>query len=576
MEYKGNPVSQGYAVGPVYLYSSVVPEVTEGRIEAAQVENTLAAWAAAKAYACRDLEAICARLTATQDNKAAIFHAHLSLLGDLAIDEEIRMQIQDGLSTLDWAIQKTFDKFIRRMQRSKNRLFQERATDFRDVRQRLLLAARGLSPQSLRSLPCPCIIVTHELMPTDTANMDRENVLGIVTEIGGDTSHSAIIARSLGIPAVLGVPGITDALAPDALIALDAVKGLVLDTQDEALLASYRVKADDYRRYLSELLVYKSKEPVTRDGSYVQVLQNLASVGAADLSDAACVDGVGLLRTEFLYMGSDHLPTEQEQFEAYRTVLSTFKEKPVTLRTLDIGGDKTLSYLPMERELNPFLGERAVRLCFRHPDMFRTQLRAALRASVYGNLWIMFPMIGTMEDIRRAKAALEEAKAELRAEGVPFSDEVKVGVMIEIPSAGLLADLVAEDVDFASIGSNDLIQYTLAVDRMNQNVAPYYQDFSPAVFRLLRYIAQEFNRRGKAISVCGELGGKPEAALLLMGLGITKLSMNASSVAAVKKMIRSVSLEDARELAQQACSASYAEEIEHLVKSFLSQKIDES
>lgn len=569
MEYKGNPVSQGYAVGRVYLYSAAEPEVSEGTIAASEIDLALSAWEDARERARLELEEIRGRLERAGDDKSAIFAAHLTLLGDVAIDEEIRSHIREEQQTLDWAIHRTFDKFIRRMQRSKNPMFRERAADFRDVGKRLLLAARGLSPQTLQSLPGPCIVVTHELMPSDTANLDRRNVLGIVTEIGGDTSHSAIIARSLEIPAVLGVSGAAEALRDGSTVILDAVKGLVIDTEDETQLDAYRTRAADYRRFLQELRVYKDMEPVTRDGHRVQVLQNLGSVSQTDLGAAGFVDGVGLLRTEFLYMSSDHLPTEQEQFEAYRSVLSVFKEKPVTLRTMDIGGDKTLPYLPMEKELNPFLGERAVRLCFKHPEMFHTQLRAALRASVYGNLWIMFPMIGTMEDIRRAKAALNCAREELRAEGVPVSDNVKVGVMIEIPSAGLLADLVAEEVDFASIGSNDLIQYTLAVDRMNQNVAGYYQNFSPAVLRLLRGIAREFNQRGKPVSVCGELAGKPESALLLMGLGITKLSMNVSSVAAVKKMIRSVRLDEAQKLAEEVCRMSYAADVEDAVRRFL-------
>lgn len=569
MEHKGNPVSQGYAVGSVYLYSTESPSVEEGFIPAEAIEKTLEEWETARFRAGAELEALYDRLVAEGEDKASIFAAHLTLLNDVAIAEEIRAHIREERWALDWAIQRTFDKFVRRMQRSRNRMFQERAADFRDVGKRLLLASRGLSPQSLQSLPGPCILVTHELMPSDTANLDRKNVLGIVTEIGGDTSHSAIIARSLEIPAVLGVSGITECLEDGEVIVLDAVKGLVLETQEMHVLESYQAKATEYRRFLHELQVYKDVEPVTPDGTRVQVLQNLGSVSATDLRAVDYVDGVGLLRTEFLYMSSDHLPTEQEQFEAYRSVLSTFKEKPVTLRTLDIGGDKALPYFQMEKELNPFLGERAVRLCFRHPEMFRTQLRAALRASVYGNLWIMFPMIGTMEDIRGAKAALNQAREELRAEGIPFSEDIKIGVMIEIPSAGLLADLIAEEVDFASIGSNDLIQYTLAVDRMNQNVAAYYQDYSPAVLRLIRNVACEFNRRGKAVSVCGELAGKPGAALLLMGLGITKLSMNVSSVAAVKKLICSVRLEDAESLVSSVCQMSYAADVEDAVHRFL-------
>jgi phosphotransferase system enzyme I (PtsI) len=572
MKYRGTPVSRGYAVAKAYIHKNAHIAATERALaDPSEAEDAVLSYKRAKAQVKKQLEETIVDFQTRDDSsKADIFEAHLKILCDSAVVEDILKCIKEELWAADWAVQKVFYKYASMMERSRNKLFRERAADFRDVSQRLLLALAGAAPCSLSSLKEPCIVVTHELLPSDTANIDRINVLGIITEIGGDTSHSAILARSLDIPAVLGVKDICSKVNNAQDIILDAMEGYVYTSPDPVQVAVFSVRADEHQADLEQMRQYCTIVPVTTDGVRVQVLQNLGSALASDMSGSNYVDGVGLFRTEYLYMSSNHMPTEEEQFEAYRRVLSIYKDRPVTLRTLDIGGDKTLPYLSMEKELNPFLGERAVRLCFNNPEMFMTQLRAALRASVFGNLWLMFPMIGTIDDILRAKAMLEQAKLELSHLGLAYSDNVKVGVMIEIPSVAIIADIVAEEVDFASIGSNDLIQYTLAVDRMNQKVSEFYQNFNPAVLRLIGNTAQQFNNRGKPICVCGELAGNPDSALLLMGLGIRNLSMNISSIAEVKRMISTVSMKTAEATAKAACNMRLAKDIKELTRSVLS------
>jgi len=380
----------------------------------------------------------------------------------------------------------------------------------------------------------------------------------------------AIIARSYEIPAVLGVSGIVSQLEDRQEVILDAVDGAILTGFDEEVRSAYEAKRREILRRQAHTKLYIDREPITPDGVRIAVELNIASAEPQNLEYAKYTDGVGLFRSEFLYMGRSALPTEEEQFQAYRKVLMTYGSRPVILRTLDIGGDKPLDCLDIPKEDNPFLGNRALRLCFQHPDMFRTQLRASLRASVYGNLWLMFPMVASMDDIRRAKSCLESAKAELTAEGIPFSPDLKVGIMVEIPAIAFLADQAAREVDFASIGTNDLTQYLTAVDRGNPEVRAYYQTYHPSLFRLIGYVVRSFAAQGKPVGVCGEMGGDPLAAAVLIGLGMRQLSMGAASVASIKQMILSTSCETAKALAETVCGLSTADE----VRKYLKEHID--
>jgi phosphotransferase system enzyme I (PtsI) len=389
--------------------------------------------------------------------------------------------------------------------------------------------------------------------------LNRQRVKGIVTEIGGSNSHSAILARSFQIPAVLGVADAMSEIPDGALLGMDALSGILIVNPDGEELAVLEEKKLSFLKKRQMEEEYLDKPGKLKDGAFVEIGIN---VGSTDFDvPKTNFDFAGLFRTEFLYMENTHLPTEEEQFEAYKKVIQNAKGNPVTLRTLDIGGDKTLPYMELPKEENPFLGNRALRLCFAEPNIFMTQLRAALRASVYGPLQIMFPMVGSMEDIYRAKAYVKEAMEQLEQEREAFDRDIKIGIMIEVPSIALIADMAAEEVDFASIGSNDLTQYVCATDRMNPEVTEYYQNYSPAMIRLLGYIAQSFVEKGKALSVCGEMAGNPNIAVVLAGLGIKKLSMSAANIAGVKAALAQVSLGEAKELAARCKQAKTEDEV---------------
>ena len=569
MRYTGTAVSAGVVIGKVYLYERFVSDVSKCPMGTPAEEA--AHYLAARDAAQGELETLCQHFTELGDNeKASIFSAHLEILSDETMDEEIQAGISGGESSGPWVIRSVYEQYASMFEQLADPIIRERAVDLRDVCARLLRCWEGLPEQNLSALPEPVIIITHDLVPSDTATLDRNNVLGIVTEIGGSTSHSAIIARSYEIPAVLGVSGIVSQLEDRQEVILDAVDGAILTGFDEEVRSAYEAKRREILRRQAHTKLYIDREPITPDGVRIAVELNIASAEPQNLEYAKYTDGVGLFRSEFLYMGRSALPTEEEQFQAYRKVLMTYGSRPVILRTLDIGGDKPLDCLDIPKEDNPFLGNRALRLCFQHPDMFRTQLRASLRASVYGNLWLMFPMVASMDDIRRAKSCLESAKAELTAEGIPFSPDLKVGIMVEIPAIAFLADQAAREVDFASIGTNDLTQYLTAVDRGNPEVRAYYQTYHPSLFRLIGYVVRSFAAQGKPVGVCGEMGGDPLAAAVLIGLGMRQLSMGAASVASIQQMILSTSCETAKALAETVCGLSTADE----VRKYLKEHID--
>jgi len=394
--------------------------------------------------------------------------------------------------------------------------------------------------------------------------------MGIITEVGGATSHTAILAQSYKIPAVLGVPEATKIVQNGDMVILDALKGQVLLEPDRTTIAEYEVKLEEFLKSEKQSAEFLNRIPLVASGERFSVGLN---IGTTEPDEGfKYVDFVGLFRTEFVYMESEHMPTEDEQFAAYRKVLANAMGNPVTLRTLDIGGDKSLRYLTLPKEDNPFLGNRALRLCLDMPEMFKTQLRAALRASAFGPMQIMFPMVGTMDDIRAGNAAVEEAKAELRAEGIPFDEKINIGIMIEIPSIAMIADMAAKETDFASVGTNDLTQYLHAVDRMNPKLTNYYQSSSPAMFRILGRIFKEYNEAGKPISVCGELAGDPLAAIVLFGLGLRKFSMNASNIAHVKRALSLFTLAETEQIAKKVQNLSTEAEVINYLKAEVAKR----
>ena len=550
--FKGAPVSPGVAEGYVYLYQAFTCDVYETYVQAGEEEAALKSYEQAVQAADDELRRLIASFSVENADKAKIFAAHREILADEEINEEIRSAILNERQATDFAVDRVYTDFALLLSKVEDALIAARATDIRDVRNRLIRILHGETEKNLSSLHAPVVVVAHDLLPSDTATIDRKNVLAIVTEVGGATSHSAILARSFGIPAVLGVPNVTEAFQDGAYVAVDAMSGEVYLEPDEAVQQSICRKRDAFLKDRQDAARYLTDSGSLGDGTRIEIGLNIGS--CAETESIQYCDFIGLFRTEFLYMQSDRLPDEEAQFTAYRDVLQKADGKPVTIRTLDVGGDKTLPGLALPKEENPFLGCRALRLCLRNRDLFLTQLRAILRASVYGKLWVMFPMVGSMDDLRAAKDALAEAMRMLDQRGIAYDKHIKTGVMIEIPSVALMAPEIAAECDFASVGTNDLCQYLHAADRMNPDVKNYYQSFSPAMFRALKMIFGAFIAAEKPVSVCGELAGNPAAAPVLAGLGLRKFSMNAGSVAEVKRALRRFSLDEAQALAEQVCA----------------------
>jgi phosphotransferase system enzyme I (PtsI) len=484
-------------------------------------------------------------------DKAAIFEAHLLVLSDPELNTPIEEKIQSDKVNAESALKETADMFIMMFEQMDNEYMKERAADIRDVTKRVLahlLSVQLVNPSMIAE---EVIIVAEDLTPSDTAQLNRQYVLGFTTNIGGRTSHSAIMARSMEIPAVVGTKTATEEINNGDLVIVDGLKGEVHINPTPELVEQYRKVHDEYEVQKAEWAKLVNEPTVTNDDHHVELAANIGT--PKDLKGVIenGGEGVGLYRTEFLYMGRDQLPTEEEQFESYKAVLEGLKGKPVVVRTLDIGGDKELPYLDLPKEMNPFLGFRAIRLCLEEQDIFRTQLRALLRASTYGNLKIMFPMIATLDEFREAKTILEDEKQKLLSEGQKVSDEIELGIMVEIPSTAILADQFAKEVDFFSIGTNDLIQYTMAADRMNQRVSYLYQPYSPSILRLVKMVIDAAHAEGKWTGMCGEMAGDETAIPVLLGLGLDEFSMSATSILKARSQIRNLKKSDMEKLAQQ-------------------------
>lgn len=499
------------------------------------------------------------------EEKAEIFEAHLLVLNDPELLGPVEDKIRTESLNAEYALQEVTSGFISMFENMKSAYLRERAADMRDVTKRVLAHLLKVKVQDLAAINEEVILVAEDLTPSETAQLNRSFVKGFATNIGGRTSHSAIMARSLEIPAVVGTKKILHQVKDGDLLILDGMDGSVLLNPDKATIAEYRAKKEQYEAQRAEYAKLRHVPTVTMDGLHVELAANIGT--PADVAGVLENGGeaVGLYRTEFLYMGRDSMPSEQEQFGAYKTVLERMEGKPVVVRTLDIGGDKELPYLDLPKEMNPFLGLRAVRLCLERQDIFRTQLRALLRASVYGNLRIMFPMIATLDEFREAKSILLEEKAKLAAEGIQVSNEIQLGIMVEIPSTAVLADLFAKEVDFFSIGTNDLIQYTMAADRMNERVSYLYQPYNPSILRLVKRVIDSAHAEGKWVGMCGEMAGDETAIPLLIGLGLDEFSMSASSILAARSQIFKLSAEEMRTLALEALGCGTAEEVVRLV-----------
>ncbi|WP_414732563.1 phosphoenolpyruvate--protein phosphotransferase [Acetobacterium carbinolicum] len=508
--------------------------------------------------------------------EAAIFEAHEMILQDPEFVESVRAEIADNKVGAAYAVQIVTDRLVILFEQMNDPYFSARAADVKDVGNRVRNNILGIVRADLSKLKEDVIIIADDLAPSDTALMDKRKVRGFATNIGSRTSHTAIMARSLEIPAVLGLSDIDQKVNTGEMIILDGLNGRVTVNPDRYQIKEAEEDQRKYQAHLKELERLKDLEAITLDGHQVELVGNIGE--PADIQGVLKNGGtgIGLYRTEFLYMNSDTMPGEDKQMAAYRSVLEAFPDGPVIIRTMDIGGDKKLPYLPLDDELNPFLGLRAIRLCFKEIKLLKTQLRAILRASVYGNAYIMFPMISNVDEVRQAKKILAACMAELDALQIAYRKDVKVGVMIEIPSAAITADIIAKEVDFFSIGTNDLCQYTIAVDRMNQAVSYLYDPFNPAILRLVKQVIQASeNQPGLFTGMCGEMAGDPLATLLLLGLGLHEFSMSALSIPQVKKIIRNVRYQDAKKIAAEALTLETGVAVmAHVLESMKKLKIE--
>lgn len=568
---EGIIASPGIAIAKAFVYDKVEVEVTEKKVDdpAAEVARLQAALEKSKEQILKIKEKAARDLG---EEEAEIFEAHAMVLDDPEFVDSITAEINTNGVNAEFAVKTVTDRFFEMFDMMDDPYFSARAADIRDVGTRVLNNVMGVENVDISCLDEDTIIVADDLAPSDTAQMDKARVKGFATNIGSRTSHTAIMARSLEIPAVLGLGDITAVVKNGDMVVVDGLKGQAVINPTDDELAAYKKQQEDYQAYIRELAELREMEAVTTDGHKVELVGNIGSPNDTDGVHKNGGRGVGLYRTEFLYMNSDTMPDEEKQYEAYKAVIESFNGDPVIIRTLDIGGDKKLPYLPLEEEMNPFLGFRAIRLCFREVDMFKTQLRAILRASAFGNALIMFPMISGVSEVRQAKGILAECMKELDEKGQAYDKNIRVGVMIEIPSAAVTSDIIAKEVDFFSIGTNDLCQYTLAVDRMNQEVSYLYNPLHPAILRLVKTVIDASHaREGLFTGMCGEMAGDPMATLILLGLGMDEFSMSASSIPQVKKIIRSVSYEDAKAIAEKALNLETGEEVKEMVQAKIAE-----
>ncbi len=553
MQLKGIAASGGIALGKAFLYVKETPVIPQGNIPMGDVPAEEAKLDSALQATREQLEAL--RDKAGREmtrGEAEVFGAHLMFLDDPEFAGAARARIREGLTGAAAAVHAVTEELIAEFSAIEDAYFRERAADVADVGARIVRNILGVREKDLSAMEPGSVLIAHDLTPSETAQLDRDRVAGFALDVGGKTSHTAIMARSLELPAVLGLTDITKSVRDGQPIIVDGSAGVVIIDPDAATTEEYAEKRRAHLKEQAELMALKELPAQTADGHRVELTANIGNPKNADIALEYGAEGVGLYRTEFLFMDTDAMPGEDVQFEAYRQVLEKMGDRPVIIRTLDIGGDKKLAYLPMEDEMNPFLGLRAVRLCLQQPGLFKTQLRAILRASAFGNALIMFPMISGVTEVRQAKAVVEECKRELEREGVAYDPGVRVGIMVEIPSAAVAADIIAPEVDFFSIGTNDLCQYTLAVDRMNQKVSYLYDPFDPAILRLIKMVIDASHAHGIFTGMCGEMAGDEKAAQLLVGLGLDDFSMSPSSLLKVKKAIRGTTLEQARALAEKA------------------------
>jgi phosphotransferase system enzyme I (PtsI) len=563
VRFHGVGVSPGIGRGLIHVVRDDLDDVVHYRIEPAQIASEIGRFEAALVQTrvqILEMQQEIAEAIGTKD--AAIFDAHLLVVEDRTLIDEVLRKLETDLCNVEWVFQEVATKYAETLGQIDDPYLRERALDIQDVTRRIVRNLQGKAPRPLRGVTQPHILVAHNLTPSDTATMNHQQVLGIATDLGSRTSHSAILARSLNIPAIVGLHNVTEKLENGQSVLLDGYDGLLIIDPTPETLSHYAEIEVEKGRVVQRLRELRETKSTTRDGRHIVLSANIELPSDVEAVVANGAEGIGLYRTEFLYVNRDTLPSEEEQYETYRRVAEQVLPHPLIIRTFDLGGDKLAAgAVDIGDELNPFLGWRAIRLCLEHTDIFKTQLRAILRAGAVGNVKLMFPMISGLEELRQAMAILAECKEELSAAKIDIGKNMEAGAMIEVPSAALAADMLAREVDFFSIGTNDLIQYAIAVDRVNERIAHLYEPTHPAVVRLLKLTADAGHANNIWVGICGEMAGDVALIPLLLGLGVDELSVGAPSVPRVKLAVQSVALPECRQLVDEALKLSTSSEI---------------
>ena len=569
----GIPASPGIVFGKALVLKEEKIVLDTQKIKDSQIENEIARFYAGRDAAVEQLTSIKDRAyQSLGEEKAAIFEGHLMILEDEELEEEIIDYLRSNHVNAAVAANVVIDQQVAMLSEIDDEYLKERAGDIRDIGNRLIKNILGMHIVDLGEINEEAILVAYDLTPSETAQLNLDKVLGFVTDIGGRTSHTSIMARSLELPAIVGTNNVTEKVKTGDFLILDALNNAVYVNPSQQEIQRLKTLQDKLAEEKAELAKLKDLPALTLDGHQVDVVANIGTIRDVEGAERNGAEGVGLYRTEFLFMDRDQLPSEEEQFIAYKEVVEAMNGNLVVLRTMDIGGDKELPYLNLPKEMNPFLGWRAIRIALDRREILNAQLRAVLRASAYGRLAVMFPMIISVEEIRELKSVIEELKVELRNEGKAFDEDIQVGVMVETPSAAVNAKFLAKEVDFFSIGTNDLTQYTLAVDRGNELISHLYNPMSPSVLNLIKQVIDASHTEGKWTGMCGELAGDERATILLLGMGLDEFSMSAISVPRIKKLIRNVNYQDAKLLAEKALQQPTAAEIEQLISDFLAEK----
>ena len=569
----GIPASPGIVFGKALVLKEEKIVLDTEKIKDDQIDAEVARFYAGREAAVEQLTAIKDRaFQSLGEEKAAIFEGHLMILEDEELEQEIIEYLRSHKVNAGVAASKIIDQQVEMLSEIDDEYLKERAGDIRDIGNRLIKNILGMKVVDLGEIDEEAILVAYDLTPSETAQLNLDKVLGFITDIGGRTSHTSIMARSLELPAIVGTNDVTEKVKTGDYLILDAINNAVYVNPSREDIERLKKLEAQLAEEKAELAKLKDLPALTLDGHRVDVVANIGTIRDCEGADRNGTEGVGLYRTEFLFMDRDQLPSEEEQFIAYKEVVEAMNGRIVILRTMDIGGDKELPYLDLPKEMNPFLGWRAIRIAFDRRQILHDQLRAVLRASAFGKLAVMFPMIISVEEIRELKSVIEVLKQELRNEGKAFDENIQIGVMVETPAAAVNARFLAKEVDFFSIGTNDLTQYTLAVDRGNEMISHLYNPLSPAVLNLIKQVIDASHAEGKWTGMCGELAGDEKATLLLLGMGLDEFSMSAISIPRIKKLIRNVNFHDAKELADSALQKPTAVEIEQLVADFLAEK----